>query len=115
MATMMVPPSAALTEVADAFPPVIPYVSNLVAAQTIDPSTNFTLNFTPWTGANSNDYVQLTILTSSNTVAYATPALYSLSPRALLATNSSIIITNGTLTNSQTYTATLTFGRTFDE
>ena len=94
----------------DAFPPGAPFVSNLVAAQVVNASSNFTLSFAPWPAANSNDFVQLSIWDSNSNVVFATPQLYALFPApALSATNSEIVITNGTLTNGQNYTAALTF------
>jgi hypothetical protein len=95
---------------ADDFPPA-PALSNLAAAQFIDPSNNFALTFAPWAAVGSNNYVQLTVLDSGSNVVFATPALFALYPEAPLnASNTTmIIITNGTLKANQAYTATLTF------
>lgn len=94
----------------DDFPPAPPLVSNLVAAQSIDPSNNFTLNFAAWTSAETNDYVELTILDSSSNLVFATPPFFAIYPQTpLSATNTSIVISNGTLTAGKNYTATLEF------
>ena len=94
----------------DTFPPAAPFVSNLVAAQAVNVASNFTLSFAPWLAANSNDFVQLTIQDSNSNLVFSTTPLYAFYPQtALSATNSQIIISNGTLTAGQNYTATLTF------
>ena len=95
---------------ADDFPPAAPFVSNLVAAQSINASANFTLQFGAWTSANTNDFVQLTILDSTSNVVFNTPSLLALYPQSPLgATNTSIVITSGTLAAGQNYTATLAY------
>jgi hypothetical protein len=104
------PTSILLSLVADDFPPAPPFISNLEAAQAIDVSSNFTLSFGTWAAADTNDYVQLTVQDSNSNLVFATPALYSLYPQgALSATNSQIVISNGTLMAGETYTATLTW------
>ncbi len=93
---------------ADNYPPA-PFVSNLLAAQTINASSNFTLSFSAWLPGNSNNLVQLTILGSNGTPVFATPAPDQFYPQApLSATNNSIVVSNGTLSAGQTYTGILT-------
>jgi hypothetical protein len=95
---------------ADDFPPAAPCVSNLVAAQSINSSGDFTLQFGAWASANTNDFVQLTVLDSTSNVVFSTPSLLALYPqRPLGATNTSIVISNGTLAAGQNYTATLAY------
>ena len=95
---------------ADDFPPAPPFVSNLIAAQSIDPSNNFTLNFGAWALAEPNDFVELTVLDSNSNLVFATPPFFATFPEApLRATNTSIVISNGTLRAGQTYTATLSY------
>ena len=54
--------------------------------------------------------MQLTILDSNGNLVFATPPLYAIfPPTPLSATNTGIVISNGTLTAGQTYTATLAF------
>ncbi len=94
----------------DSFPPAPPSVSNLVAAQTIDPSADFTLSFAAWDSSDTNDIVQLTVLDSGSNVVFATPSLLAIYPQVpLSATNISIVISNGTLTLGRDYTATLAY------
>ena len=95
---------------ADDFPPAAPCVSNLVAAQSINSSADFTLRFAAWVSAHTNDFVQLTILDSTSNVVFSTPSLLALYPqRPLAATNTSIVISNGMLAAGRNYTATLAF------
>ncbi len=102
--------SAVVTLGEDDFPAAPPFVSNLVAAQSIDPSNNFTLSFAAWTSAETNDYVALTILDSDSNLVFATPQFFATYPQKPLgATNTSIVISNGTLIAGQSYTATLEF------
>ncbi len=102
--------SAVVSLGTDAFPPAPPFVSNLVAAQSIDPSNNFTLSFGAWTSAETNEFVELTVLDSNENLVFATPPFFALYPQTpLSATNTGIVITNGTLKAGQIYTATLAY------
>ena len=94
---------------ADAFPPA-PFVSNLLAAQAVDASADFTLSWVAWPSADTNDFVQLTILDGNSNLVFATPPLFAVYPQSpLSATNTGTVISNGTLAAGQTYTATLAF------
>ncbi len=95
---------------ADNFPPATPFVSNLVAAQSIDPSSKFTLSLDPWSSAAAEGFVRLTVLDADSNLVFATSSLFATYPQVpLSATNSSIVISNGLLKDGQIYTATLSF------
>src|SRR5581483_10783886 len=103
--------SAVISLPADNFPPA-PTLSNFLAAQSIDSSSNFTLSFSPWTSPESGDTVQLIVFDGKGNQVLATPPPYQAYPTPpLAATNTSIVISNGILSYSDTYTAVLTFTR----
>ena len=91
--------------------PPVPKVANFAAAQAVDATQDFTLNWGAFTGAGANDYISLSVSDTLGRVAFQAPDLCV--PRYLLVTASSIAIPANTLKTNQTYSATLSFGRGF--
>jgi hypothetical protein len=63
---------ATLTLGAASYPSVTPLISNFTAAQSIDSTKDFVLNWNSFTGASANDFVQLTVTDSSGNVLFQT-------------------------------------------
>jgi hypothetical protein len=89
--------------------PPIPVVSNLAAAQAINPAAPFTLRWAPWTGASTNDRISLAIVSpSGDTVVSAATDCAGEFP--LPAGASSFEIPAGELSGGTVYRVHLTFG-----
>lgn len=94
--------------VATAQPPV-PQSANFEAAQAINPAATFTLTWTPWVGAGTNDYVGLSIVdTLGNAV--VTAATDCSGTITLPTGATSVEIPAGALKSGSSYTVHLTFG-----
>jgi hypothetical protein len=103
--------SVVLSLASSSFPPA-PVISNLVAAQSINSASNFTLQFLARPTANSNDFTQLVILDSSSNTVFSTPAPDQPPEAALIGTNSKVVISPGYLFAGQTYTGILVYTKT---
>ena len=91
--------------------PPVPKIANFSAAQAVDATQDFTLNWGPFTGAGANDFIDLVVSDDLGGVAFQAPDLCV--PRNLLVTATSITIPASTLKTNQTYMATLSFGHVF--
>ena len=87
----------------------VPQIANLAAAQSIDPSATFPLNWTPWIGSGTNDRISLVLVDAAgnNWVSAATDCggQFELAVGA-----TGFTIPAGRLTSGTTYTGYLTFG-----
>jgi hypothetical protein len=90
--------TAPLNFSAGSFPTAVPQVLNFDAAQNVDPSAPFTVNFTPFTGAGANDFFEFEILNSDNSFLFQKAG-----------TGTSVTIPAGTLTAGDSYQANLVF------
>ncbi len=93
---------------ADDLPPV-PQVSDVVAAQSVIFSNEFTVTFAAEAQADTNDYVQLMVLNTNADVVFQTGPIYF--SEGLSATNTAIAIPGRTLAAGATYTGLLAFVR----
>jgi hypothetical protein len=91
--------------------PPVPKIANFPAAQAVNASQDFTLSWGAFTGAGANDSISLSISDGAGKTVFLVPDLCV--PRTLSVTATSIVLPAGTLISNQTYTATLSFGRTF--
>ncbi len=89
-----------------AFDTPTPMVLNYDAGQAIDPTTDFTLSWTPFSTATGADSTSLSITQNGQPV-FQAPDLCL--PRALAPTAGSVVIPKGTLVAAASYEATLTF------
>jgi hypothetical protein len=87
----------------------VPQVTNWQAAQAVDPTTPFTLQWNPFTGAATNDFVILVIENAGGDVVFRTPLAFD--PGALPGTSRSVAIPDGTLDWNATYSGYLQFGK----
>jgi len=85
--------------VAGPFPTPVPQVSNFAATQAVDPASNFTLNFTPFTGAGANDLWELQVTDSNGDNAFFKSGT----------TGTSVSIPANTLAQGEIYNASLRF------
>lgn len=92
--------------------PPVPKITNYDAAQAVNPTLDFTLQWTAFTGAAGLDSISLSIvetnLTGGNVVFQAPDRCV---PRELPVTANSIVIPAGTLQPNRTYQASLTFNK----
>ena len=88
--------------------PTTPRVTNFAAAQTIDWTQNFTLQWNAFAGGTSSDSIQLIILRKNGSTVFSTPTFGSTG--ALDGTATSTVIPANTLVPGETYSATLVFG-----
>jgi hypothetical protein len=88
--------------------PTTPQVTNFTAAQNIDWTQPFTVNWVAFAGGNSSDFIQLVIERSNGSELFSTPDFGQ--PGALDGTATSATIPAFTFTPGERYTATLTFG-----
>lgn len=90
--------------------PNAPRLANYVAAQAIDPSSSFTLQWEPFAGATTNDRIQLEIEYQNQ---WAWRTVFSspdpLAPNALNGLTTSLQIPAGTLPPGRQFTVTLSF------
>jgi hypothetical protein len=99
------PPSAGINLIGS-YPPT-PQITNYLAAQAIDPSNNFVLQWNGFTGATANDSIGLVLHSGSWTWSAPDRCV----PRELANTATSITLPAGTLQPGTTYDATLTYSR----
>ena len=88
-------------------PPNSPQVSNYVAAQSVNPSQPFTLNWNTFTNGGSTDWILLEIEGGPVGALFETPIPGQ--PNALNGTATSVMIPAGTLPADSTNTAVLAF------
>jgi hypothetical protein len=88
--------------------PTTPAITDFAAAQNIDWTQDFTLNWGAFSGGNALDYIQLIIRRSNNSQLFSTPDFGQTG--ALSGTATSTTIPANTFVPGETYTATLAFG-----
>ena len=86
-----------------------PYVTNWTAAQSIDPASNFTLNWTPLAGATANDFVRVIVKAPTGEYLIFTPD--ELEAGALPGSTHQYTIPANTLSYGTTYTVDVIFAR----
>jgi hypothetical protein len=84
-----------------------PTLINYDADQSIDPTKDFNLAWTPFSGGTSKDFITVTITDSSSATVLQTAS--SGCPSSLNGTASSVLIPANTLSANQTYQANLVF------
>jgi hypothetical protein len=89
----------------------VPKIANFSAAQSVDATQDFTLNWGAFTSAGTNDYINLFVSDDLGDVVFQAPD--PCVPRNLLPTATSIVIPANALKTNQTYLATLAFGHVF--
>lgn len=98
--------------------PPVPQIANFEAGQVINPAASFTLSWTPWIGAGTNEFVGLSIIDGTGAVAFSAATDCS-GAISLPAGASSVAIPAGQLRAGTTYSAFLTFAsplyRTLDD
>lgn len=94
--------------VVDNLPPV-PKLGNLTAAQSIAPSSPFTLSWTPWVGSTTNDRISLAIVNAAGETVL-TAATDCAGAIGLISGATSVDIPAGSLPGGSTLTGYLTFG-----
>jgi hypothetical protein len=109
--TQTAQPERVITMDMPAFNSPVPKIANFSAAQAVDATQDFTLNWGPFTGAGANDFISLVVSDDLGGVAFQAPDLCV--PRNLLVTATSIVIPARALKTNQTYMAALSFGRIF--
>ncbi len=57
----------------DAYPSNAPHVSNFAATQAVQPAYPFTLEWDPFIGGTTNDFIQVTIINGSSQIVYQSP------------------------------------------
>jgi hypothetical protein len=88
--------------------PTTPNITNFTAAQNIDWTQPFTVNWTPFAGGNALDYIQLIITRSNGSELFSTPDFGQ--SGALTGAATSTTIPANTFVPGVRYTATLAFG-----
>lgn len=87
----------------------VPQVANLVAAQSLNPTADFGLNWTPWVGSGTNDRISLVIQDAAGTTVAS--ASTDCSGQSSLPTGATgFTIPAGRLASGASYTGYLTFG-----
>ena len=87
--------------------PPAPHVSNFAAAQAIDVTKAFTLNWDPFQGGTANDYIGVTVNGDMGNVLFATPGPGT--NGALTGTVTSVVIPAGKLPANSTNTTEVVF------
>lgn len=90
----------------------IPYVTNGIALNAVDPSVPLTLGWNPFTGATSNDYVIVGVRDSSFEYVFRTPDEFV--PGALSGTTGSVTIPAGTMQYGEQYLVNVIFSKMTD-
>jgi hypothetical protein len=94
-------------ETAASFPPA-PHVSNWAAAQSIDPTRDFTLTWDAFTGGTANDYILVLVGDqATGTVLFRTSDFFQ--PGALNGTTTSLKLSAATLQSGKTYAVEIQF------
>jgi hypothetical protein len=93
------------------YPPA-PQIANYAAAQNIDPSSDFTLQWNPIAGGRETDLITFTVLNSTNRtgIVFQTPTSPD-APSALDGTQTSVTLPTGTLLAGRVYVARLRYQR----
>jgi hypothetical protein len=91
--------------------PNAPTLSNYVAAQNINASQDYTLSWSPFTGAGSSDLIVVDLNSETNGVVFQSETAGC--PGALDGTATSILIPANTLSSNQTYRAEIVFIKVF--
>jgi hypothetical protein len=89
--------------------PTAPRVINYAAAQLLRPSSNFTVQWTPFAGGTENDNIVLSIRLQGSSNVFSTPVFGQ--PGALDGTATSVVIPANTFATGGVYNATLTFAK----
>ncbi|MBI3870112.1 MAG: hypothetical protein HY299_16435 [Verrucomicrobia bacterium] len=94
----------------NSFPENAPRVANHLAAQAVDPTVRFVLNWDPFVGGTTNDFISVSLVDGSNRVVFRSATFGEESGMTLLnGTNSSIAIPANTLGAGQLYYGYLFF------
>lgn len=88
--------------------PAAPHISNWTAAQSIDPTKDFTLKWDAFAGGTTNDFI-LVLMGDANTGVVALRSPDPFRAGALKGTSTSVVIPAGTLQPSATYQMEITF------
>jgi hypothetical protein len=102
-----------LTLTSDGYPN-IPQVSNFTSAQSIDPTKDFTLQWFPFQGGRTLDYIRFEIYTSTGSSIPVFVSGYPGDPNALNGLSTSIVIPANTLIPGATYRGHIWFARVAD-
>ncbi|PWU19210.1 MAG: hypothetical protein C5B50_07105 [Verrucomicrobia bacterium] len=87
----------------------VPQLTNWDAGQTIDPTLPFTLEWTPFTGATTNDYIRVVVSDPAGEYVIYTPN--SFQPGALPATTTSLTIPANAMVYGNRYPVSIDFFR----
>ncbi len=96
-----------LTLPSDSYPST-PQITNYTAAQTLNPSNNFTFAWQSFVGGTTSDFIQLQIRSSSGNGVLSSPEFGS--PGALNGTNLSFVVSSNQLFPGEIYRGELLFG-----
>ena len=91
--------------------PAAQRVSNFAAAQTITPTSPFTLQWSNTSDATTNDFIQLVINDANDNVVFSTPSPGTSTSTALRGTATSVVVPASTFQLGGAYTGVLTFFR----
>ena len=95
----------------DAYPSTDPHISNYAAAQAINPAAAFALNWDPFSGGTTNDFIQVTIANAlGNITFFQSPNPGQ--PGALSGTATSLVIPANRLPSSATLLGRLLIAKT---
>lgn len=89
--------------------PPVPQVANYPAAQAINPSAAFTLDWIPWMGSTTNDRIRLEIVNAAGQSVFAA-ATDCAADETLVPGATSATVPAGRLTPGSSYSGYLTFG-----
>jgi hypothetical protein len=90
--------------------PGAPFVTNFVAAQSINPSADFTVHWSGFTGGTASDFIQLRIQDSEDNTVFTTGEKPGM-PGALNGTATEVLIPANTLSAGEEYEAEIFFAR----
>ncbi len=90
----------------------VPYVTNGIALNSVDPSMPLTLGWNAFTGATSNDFVIVSVRDPSHEYVFRTPDEFE--PGALLGTTGSVTIPAGTMQSGGEYLVNVIFSKMID-
>ncbi len=108
--TRSTPPATKVTMTVPSGYPTTPQVANYAAAQAVDPTVDFTLQWGAFAGATGSDLLILEIADGDNTILVAPDSCV---PIELANTATSFVIPAGTLEEGKIYDAAITFYKTF--
>jgi hypothetical protein len=108
--TRATPPATKVTMTVPSGYPTTPQVANYAAAQTVDPTVDFTLQWGAFAGATGSDLLILEIADGGNTILVAPDSCV---PIDLPNNATSFVIPAGTLEEGKIYDGAITFYKTF--